>query len=54
MVSAFVTTHPKVIPGQSGEFETCPDWVPGVDTGQRFAPISLKTIRAHGFDHMAN
>ncbi len=37
-----------------GEFETCPDWVPGMDTGSRVAPISLKTMRAYRFDHRAN
>jgi hypothetical protein len=25
-----------------------------MDTGQRFARITLKTIRVHGFDHIAN
>jgi hypothetical protein len=39
---------------QNGEFETCPDWVPGMDTGQRLAPINLKTLRVHGLDHSAN
>jgi hypothetical protein len=36
-----------------GEFETYPDWVPGMDIGQRFARISLKTVHLHGFDHTA-
>ena len=25
-------THPDTILGPPGEFETCPDWVPGLDT----------------------
>jgi len=40
--------------GPLARFETCPDWVPAMDTGQRFARITLKTIRVHGFDHIAN
>ena len=37
-----------------GQFETYPDWVPGMDAGQGLAPITLKIIRVHGFDHTAN
>jgi len=36
---------------QYGEFETCPDWVPAMDSCQQFARITLKTMSAHGFDH---
>ena len=38
----------------SDEFETCPIWVPSMDISRRFAPISLKPIRVHGFDHKAS
>lgn len=38
----------------NGEFETCPVWVPGLDTSTRLAPINLKTILAQGFDHSDN
>ena len=37
-----------------GEFETCPDWVPGMDAGQGLAPITLKTICVGEFDHCVN
>lgn len=39
---------------RSGEFETCPDWVPAMDMGQRSARIALKTRRIGGFHHRAN
>ena len=32
----------------------CPDWVPSMDVGQRFARITVKTIAVHGFDHRAS
>jgi hypothetical protein len=38
----------------SGELETCPAWVPAMDTVQRSARIALKTMGVHGFDHIAN
>ena len=41
-------------PGLPCEFETCPDWVPTMDTGQRSARITVKTIVVHRFDHRAN
>jgi hypothetical protein len=41
-------------PGLTGEFETCPDWAPAMDTGQRFTRITLKTMRVDGFHHRAN
>ena len=40
--------------GTHCEFETCPDWVPASDPGQRFARITLKTMPAYGFDHSVN
>jgi len=40
--------------GSLGEFETCPDWVLVVDTGQQFASIALKIMGEHGFDQRAN
>jgi hypothetical protein len=40
--------------GSLGEFETCPDWVPVMDTGQYFARIALKTMGDDGFDQRAN
>jgi hypothetical protein len=49
-----MTAHPEVILGSPGEFETCPDWVPGMDTGQQFARIALKTMGDYGFDQRAN
>jgi hypothetical protein len=39
--------------GSLGEFETRPDWVPGLDKRRRAAPITLKTIRRPRFDHSA-
>jgi hypothetical protein len=42
------TRHPEVTLGSLGKFETCPDWVPVVDTGQQFARIALKTIGDQG------
>ena len=39
---------------ENSEFETCPDWVPVMDTGQQFAWIALKTMGEHGFDQRAN
>ena len=47
-------THSEVIRPSLGEFETCPDWVPSMDTGQRVARIILKTMDVYGFDHRAN
>jgi hypothetical protein len=38
----------------SDAFEMCLDWVPGMDTRQRLAPINLETINVQGFDHRAN
>ena len=43
--------HPEVTLGSLGGFETCPDWVPVMDTGQQFARISFKTTGDHWFDH---
>jgi hypothetical protein len=37
-----------------GEFETCPDWVPGRDTARLSAPMMMKAKSVHGFDHTAN
>src|ERR1035441_5047758 len=34
-----------------GEFETCPNWGPSVDTHRRPTRISLKGLRFHQFDH---
>jgi hypothetical protein len=48
------TRHPEVILFSPGQFETCPPWVPGMDSGERFARIALKTIPVHRFDHRAN
>src|SRR6266571_4205792 len=39
--------------GRPCKFETCPDWVPVMDTGQHFARIALKTMGQHGFDYKA-
>ena len=47
-------THPEAILGSLGEFETCPDWVPAMDSCQQFAWIILKRMPVHGFDHRAN
>ena len=46
--------HPEVTLGSLAELETCPDWVPAMDTGQQFARIAIKTMGDHGFDHRAN
>jgi hypothetical protein len=40
--------------GSLGEFETSPDWVPTMDTGQRSARITVKTIVVHRFYHRAS
>ena len=32
----------------------CPVWLPRVDIGRRFARITLKAMRARGFDHEAH
>jgi hypothetical protein len=40
--------------GSLGEFETCPDWVPVMDTGRQFARIALKTMGDYGFDQRAD
>src|ERR1039457_6159909 len=37
-----ITAHPELILGSLGEFETCPDWVPGVDTARPFASMISK------------
>jgi hypothetical protein len=37
-----------------GKFETCPEWVPVMDTGQQFARIALKTMGGHEFDQRAD
>ena len=47
-------THPEVVLVSPGEFETCPDWVPVMDTGKQLARIAPKTISGHGFDYRAN
>jgi hypothetical protein len=44
-----MTAHPEIT-GPLGEFETCPVWVPGMDSGERIARIALKTIPVHRFD----
>ena len=38
-------------PVRLGEFETCPNWGPSVDTHRRPTRISLKGLRFHQFDH---
>src|ERR1017187_83315 len=38
-------------PVRLGEFETCPNWGPGVDTHRRPTRISLKGFRFHQFDY---
>ena len=43
-----MTAHPEIILGYPSEFETCPDWVPGLNAGRWFPSISLKTIRFTG------
>ena len=50
---SWITGQPEVILGAFGEFETCPDWVPSMDTGQHFARIVLKTMGQHAFDYKA-
>jgi hypothetical protein len=40
--------------GILGQFETCPDWVPGMDKSQRAARITMKTRRIGGFHQRAN
>ena len=49
-----MTAHPELILGSLGEFETCPDWAPGMDTERPSASIMMKTKSVHGFDHTAN
>lgn len=48
------TAHTEVILGAPVGFETCPYWVPAMDSGQRFGGITLKTMPVHGFDHSAS
>src|ERR1017187_872098 len=45
-----MTAQPEIT-GSLCKFETCPDWVPAMDSCQQFAWITLKTMPAHGFDH---
>jgi hypothetical protein len=45
---------PELIPRFLGEFETCPDWVPGMDTARPSASMMMKTKSVHGFDHTAS
>ena len=45
---------PEVLLGSSGEFETYPSWVPGVDRSCPSTPIMLKTLGVDGFHHRAN
>jgi hypothetical protein len=45
--AARMTAHP----GSPGEFETCPDWVPTMDSCQQFERITMKTTPVHKFDH---
>ena len=35
-----MTGHPEIILGYPSAFETCPDWVPGLDAGRWFPSIS--------------
>src|ERR1035438_9099385 len=49
-----MTRDPEVTLGSLGEFETRPDCVPVMDTGQQFARIALRTMGDHGFDQGAN
>jgi hypothetical protein len=44
-----MTAHPSPV-----EFETCPDWVPGMDIARPVASMMMKTKSVHGFDHTAN
>src|ERR1035441_5739949 len=53
-VSAWLTAHPELILGSLGEFETCPDWVPSMDTARPSASMMMKNKIVHGFDHTAN
>lgn len=46
--------QPEVILGSLDEFETCPNRVPAIDTGQLVVRITAKTMGVHGFDHRAN
>jgi hypothetical protein len=43
-----ITRHPEVALGFPGEFETCPDGVPAMDSGQRFGRITLKKCASTG------
>jgi hypothetical protein len=54
VVKSWMTAHPELILGSLGEFETCPDWVPGMDTARPFASMMIKTESVHGLDHTAN
>jgi hypothetical protein len=49
-----MTHHPEGFLFSPGQFETCPDWVPAMDTGQQFARIALKTMGDHAFDQRVN
>src|ERR1019366_10239037 len=49
-----VSSHKGPFVRSSGEFETCPDWVPTVDKRRRCARIDLKTMDVCGFDQWAN
>src|ERR1022692_2035619 len=53
-VSAWLTAHPELILGSLREFETCPDWVPSMDTARPSASMMMKNKIVHGFDHTAN
>ncbi len=46
-------THPEIT-GPLGGFETCPVWVPAMDSCRQFARITLNTMPVHGFDQRAN
>jgi len=46
-------SHKRPFVRNSGEFETCPTWVPGLDKRRRAAPINLKIIGRPRFDHSA-
>ena len=35
VLKSWITAHPEVTLGSLGEFETCPDWVPVMDTHRR-------------------
>ena len=45
-----MSSHKGPFVRSSGEFETCPDWVPTVDKRRRCARIDLKTMDVCGFD----